>query len=122
VREWMYFHDQLGKGKLKSLGQFYGKCWQEILIVGYVVLFTMPLQIILFWGFTKLSLSETIQLLLFGFTIVLFVHFQVPLITKPHIFAIIYLGAKTNENYFPDTNKKDLEIDLNTEGLYFSLL
>lgn len=104
VRGFMFNWDSLSKGKRKKIGAWYGGNWHTILLCSYIAIFVLPLAVGYWWyGFELFNdVKGSCSLIVVGFTIVIFVHFQWPLITRPRIFAVVMPSKKDGDMHIPD--------------------
>jgi len=119
LRGLMFNWDQLGKGRRKKVGIWYGNNWQTILICSYIAIFALPLIVGFLWYNCELftDIKSPSSLILVGFTIVIFLHFQWPLISGPRIFAVVIPATKDDGRYIPDDGKVAKKIEV-SKGIF----
>lgn len=114
IREKMFEWNMLGKEKKKKIGAWYGVNWQTILLSTYIAVFAFPFMLG-FWQY-RFELLKDIKslgsLIVVGFTLVIFLHFQGPLVEKPRIFAVVIPPKEVNGKYIPDDGKLARKIEV----------
>jgi len=114
VRGCMFGWNTFANGNRRRVGAWYGNNWHTILLCSYLAIFAIPsiLGLSLYGCELFRDVKNLPSLVIMRFTIVVFFHFQWPLITKPRIFVVAMPPKIVDSRYLPDVDNVTKRIEV----------